>query len=107
MPFVAATDVATGEALRCSQEWDADALLVCAAGQSPQPMSRASALCRDGAAAVITVNGVRVPVEDRPRRHRGPVVAGGPHDAAIPSGQPLLRSHSGHTIPCGHRIYSR
>jgi hypothetical protein len=36
MPLVAATgDAATGQALRWSREWDANAVLVCAVGQSP------------------------------------------------------------------------
>ena len=58
-----AGDATTDQVLSWSRGRGADAVLVCAAGQSPQPMSRAPALCRDRA-AVVMVGDVGMP----PRR---------------------------------------
>jgi predicted dehydrogenase/threonine dehydrogenase-like Zn-dependent dehydrogenase len=46
-------EAATEEVLAWSRGRGADAVLICAAGRSPQPVTRAPALCRDRAAVVV------------------------------------------------------
>jgi predicted dehydrogenase/threonine dehydrogenase-like Zn-dependent dehydrogenase len=62
-------DATTGLVLGWSRGRGADAVLVCAAGQSPQPMSRAPALCRDRA-AVVMVGDVGMPPRRTPYYER-------------------------------------
>ena len=61
-------DATTDQVLTWSRR-GADAVLVCAAGQSPQPMSRAPALCRDRA-AVVMVGDVGMPPQRTPYYER-------------------------------------
>ena len=62
-------DATTSQVLRWSRGRGADAVLVCAAGPSPQPMSRAPALCRDRA-AVVMVGDVGMPPRRTPYYER-------------------------------------
>ena len=62
-------DATTSQVLRWSRRRGADAVLVCAAGQSPEPMSRAPALCRDRA-AVVMVGDVGMPPRRTPYYER-------------------------------------
>ena len=62
-------DATTGQVLRWSRGRGADAVLVCAAGQSAEPMSRAPALCRDRA-AVVMVGDVGMPPRRTPYYER-------------------------------------
>ena len=62
-PWTSRGDATTDQVLSWSRGRGADAVLVCAADQSPRPMSRAPALCRDRA-AVVMVGDVGMP----PRR---------------------------------------
>ena len=57
------------QVLRWSRGRGADAVLVCAAGQSAEPMSRAPALCRDRA-AVVMVGDVGMPPRRTPYYER-------------------------------------
>jgi len=58
-------DATTSQVLDWSRGRGADAVLVCAAGQSAEPMSRAPALCRDRA-AVVMVGDVGMPPHRAP-----------------------------------------
>ena len=62
-------DATTSQVLHWSRGRGADAVLVCAAGPSPQPMSRAPALCRDRA-AVVMVGDVGMPPRRTPYYER-------------------------------------
>ncbi len=62
-------DATTGHVLSWSRGRGADAVLVCAAGQSAEPMSRAPALCRDRA-AVVMVGDVGMPPRRTPYYER-------------------------------------
>jgi predicted dehydrogenase/threonine dehydrogenase-like Zn-dependent dehydrogenase len=62
-------DATTSQVLRWSRGRGADAVLVCAAGPSPEPMSRAPALCRDRA-AVVMVGDVGMPPRRTPYYER-------------------------------------
>ena len=62
-------DATTGQVLRWSRGRGADAVLVCAAGPSAEPMSRAPALCRDRA-AVVMVGDVGMPPRRTPYYER-------------------------------------
>ena len=62
-------DATTSQVLAWSRGRGADAVLVCAAGQSPEPMSRAPALCRDRA-AVVMVGDVGMPPRRTPYYER-------------------------------------
>ena len=64
-----AGDATTSQVLRWSRGRGADAVLVCAAGQSAEPMSRAPALCRDRA-AVVMVGDVGMPPRRTPYYER-------------------------------------
>jgi predicted dehydrogenase/threonine dehydrogenase-like Zn-dependent dehydrogenase len=58
-------DATTDQVLSWSRGRGADTVLVCAADKSPQPMSRAPALCRDRA-AVVMVGDVGMPARRTP-----------------------------------------
>ena len=62
-------DGTTDQVLTWSRGRGADAVLVCAAGQSAEPMSRAPALCRDRA-AVVMVGDVGMPPRRTPYYER-------------------------------------
>ena len=62
-------DATTSQVLRWSRGRGADAVLVCAAGPSAEPMSRAPALCRDRA-AVVMVGDVGMPPRRTPYYER-------------------------------------
>ena len=62
-------DATTSRVLRWSRGRGADAVLVCAAGQSAEPMSRAPALCRDRA-VVVMVGDVGMPPRRTPYYER-------------------------------------
>ena len=62
-------DATTDRVLTWSRGRGADAVLVCAAGQSAEPMSRAPALCRDRA-AVVMVGDVGMPPRRTPYYER-------------------------------------
>jgi predicted dehydrogenase/threonine dehydrogenase-like Zn-dependent dehydrogenase len=62
-------DATTSQVLRWSRGRGADAVLVCAAGPSPEPMSRAPALCRDRA-TVVMVGDVGMPPRRTPYYER-------------------------------------
>ena len=62
-------DATTDQVLSWSRGRGADAVLVCAAGQSAEPMSRAPALCRDRA-AVVMVGDVGMPPRRTPYYER-------------------------------------
>jgi predicted dehydrogenase/threonine dehydrogenase-like Zn-dependent dehydrogenase len=62
-------DATTNQVLRWSRGRGADAVLVCAAGPSDGPMSRAPALCRDRA-AVVMVGDVGMPPRRTPYYER-------------------------------------
>ncbi|MGH3217623.1 MAG: bi-domain-containing oxidoreductase [Streptosporangiaceae bacterium] len=64
-----AGDATTTQVLSWSRGRGADTVLVCAAGQSPEPMSRAPALCRDRA-AVVMVGDVGMPPRRTPYYER-------------------------------------
>jgi len=64
-----AGDATTSRVVRWSRGRGADAVLVCAAGPSAQPMSRAPALCRDRA-AVVMVGDVGMPPRRTPYYER-------------------------------------
>ena len=62
-------DATTSQVLHWSRGRGADAVLVCASGQSAEPMSRAPALCRDRA-AVVMVGDVGMPPRRTPYYER-------------------------------------
>ena len=62
-------DATTSQVLHWSRGRGADAVLVCAADQSPEPMSRTPALCRDRA-AVVMVGDVGMPPQRTPYYER-------------------------------------
>jgi predicted dehydrogenase/threonine dehydrogenase-like Zn-dependent dehydrogenase len=62
-------EATTAQVLSWSRGRGADAVLVCASGQSPEPMSRAPALCRDRA-AVVMVGDVGMPPRRTPYYER-------------------------------------